>query len=80
MTDFDYGLEDKILRQNIPGRYSGWDKDDDEEGPRSRAEWGDNDASYGGGNDEGGAGGRAGGVMTVGPKVALGPCQTQTSP
>ena len=27
----DWGLEDKFLRKNIPGRYEHWDKDSDEE-------------------------------------------------
>jgi hypothetical protein len=36
---YDYGIEDKILRKNIPGRYSSWEKDEDEEGPKARAEW-----------------------------------------
>jgi len=35
----DYGLEDKMLRKNIAGRYSTWEKDSDEEGPSSRTEW-----------------------------------------
>ena len=29
---YDYGLEDKLLRKNIPGRYGTWE--DDERGPR----------------------------------------------
>ena len=28
--DYDYGLEDKLLRKNIPGRYSTWEDDDHE--------------------------------------------------
>lgn len=27
----DWGLEDKLLRRNIPGRYTHWDRDSDEE-------------------------------------------------
>mmetsp|Transcript_52727 Transcript_52727/g.105664 ORF Transcript_52727/g.105664 Transcript_52727/m.105664 type:complete len:358 (-) Transcript_52727:98-1171(-) len=27
--DYDYGLEDKILRKNIPGRYGTWEEDSD---------------------------------------------------
>lgn len=32
---YDYGLEDKILRKNIPGRYGTWEKESDE----MRSEW-----------------------------------------
>lgn len=39
LDDHDWGLEDRILRKNIPGRFSWWDKDGDEEGPNARAEW-----------------------------------------
>jgi hypothetical protein len=39
------GLEDKILKQNIPGKYTWWDKDSDEVGPGARAEWLDPDES-----------------------------------
>ncbi|KAG5176263.1 thioredoxin-like protein [Tribonema minus] len=38
-------LEDQILKQNIPGKYSWWEKDTDEAGPKARAEWFDPDAS-----------------------------------
>jgi hypothetical protein len=38
-------LEDQILKKNIPGKYSWWDKDSDEEGEKARAEWFDPDAS-----------------------------------
>ncbi|CAM9324356.1 unnamed protein product, partial [Chrysoparadoxa australica] len=38
-------LEDTILKKNIPGKYSRWEKDEDEVGPNSRAEWIDEDAS-----------------------------------
>lgn len=34
-----------MLKKNIPGRYSWWDKDDDEEGERARAEWVDSEGS-----------------------------------
>lgn len=37
--DYDYGLEDKLLRKNIPGRYTTWEKDCDEEGSKARSEW-----------------------------------------
>ena len=34
----DWGLEDKFLRKNIPGRYKGhWDKDSDEENERAES-------------------------------------------
>lgn len=38
-------LEDKILKKNIPGKYTWWDKDSDEEGERARADWIDREAS-----------------------------------
>jgi hypothetical protein len=38
-------LEDQILKKNIPGKCSWWDKDSDEEGEKARAEWFDPDAS-----------------------------------
>mmetsp|Transcript_32371 Transcript_32371/g.85050 ORF Transcript_32371/g.85050 Transcript_32371/m.85050 type:complete len:368 (+) Transcript_32371:241-1344(+) len=55
-TAYDWGLEDKMLRTNIPGRYTQWDKDDDEEegGKNYRAEWID----PGEGADEAGAAGQ----------------------
>jgi len=37
MTD----LEDKILKKNIPGKYTWWDKDSDEEGENERVIEGD---------------------------------------
>eukprot|EP00619_Florenciella_sp_RCC1007_P010333 CAMPEP_0205909152 /NCGR_PEP_ID=MMETSP1325-20131115/3679_1 /ASSEMBLY_ACC=CAM_ASM_000708 /TAXON_ID=236786 /ORGANISM="Florenciella sp., Strain RCC1007" /LENGTH=364 /DNA_ID=CAMNT_0053275423 /DNA_START=109 /DNA_END=1203 /DNA_ORIENTATION=+ len=55
-SGYDWGLEDKLLRKNIPGRYSHWDKDDDEEegNKNYRAEWVD----QGEGADESGAAGQ----------------------
>lgn len=38
-------LEDKILKKNIPGKYTWWDKDSDEEGEGARADWVDREAS-----------------------------------
>lgn len=38
-------LEDKILKKNIPGKYTWWEKDSDEEGEKARAEWVDEEAS-----------------------------------
>lgn len=38
-------LEDKILKKNIPGKYTWWEKDSDEEGEGARAEWVDEEAS-----------------------------------
>lgn len=38
-------LEDKILKKNIPGKYTWWEKDSDEEGQKARADWVDRDAS-----------------------------------
>lgn len=39
LDDHDWGLEDRLLRTNIPGRFSWWDKDADEVGDKARAEW-----------------------------------------
>jgi hypothetical protein len=36
-------LEDKILKKNIPGKYTWWDKDSDEEGEKERVIENDND-------------------------------------
>ncbi|CAM9807052.1 unnamed protein product, partial [Ectocarpus sp. 12 AP-2014] len=38
-------LEDKILKKNIPGKYTWWEKDSDEEGETARADWVDREAS-----------------------------------
>lgn len=39
-------LEDQILKRNIPGKYTWWERDDDEAGgSKVRAEWLDPDAS-----------------------------------
>lgn len=38
-------LEDRILKKNIPGKYTWWEKDSDEEGERARADWIDREAS-----------------------------------
>lgn len=38
-------LEDKILKKNIPGKYTWWEKDSDEEGAGARADWVDREAS-----------------------------------
>lgn len=34
----DWGLEDKLLRRNIPGRYTHWDRDSDEESAHNESE------------------------------------------
>ena len=38
-------LEDKILKKNIPGKCTWWEKDSDDEGEGARADWVDRDAS-----------------------------------
>ncbi|CAM9158594.1 unnamed protein product [Hapterophycus canaliculatus] len=38
-------IEDKILKKNIPGKYTWWEKDSDEEGAEARADWVDREAS-----------------------------------
>ena len=52
----DWGLEDKFLRKNIPGRYEHWDKDSDEEGDEE--DKGEEEEDTGGG--VGGGSGQAG--------------------
>lgn len=44
-TNQQADLEDKILKKNIPGKYTWWDKDSDEEGEGARADWVDREAS-----------------------------------
>lgn len=45
MPNHQADLEDKILKKNIPGKYTWWDKDSDEEGAGARADWVDREAS-----------------------------------
>lgn len=44
-TNQQADLEDKILKKNIPGKYTWWEKDSDEEGEGARADWVDREAS-----------------------------------
>ena len=43
VADYDYGLEDKILRKNIPGRYSTWEDEEPERRARDRTDSNDYD-------------------------------------
>jgi hypothetical protein len=47
IADYDYGLEDKILRKNIPGRYSTWEDEEPERRARGDEEHDDGDARNG---------------------------------
>jgi len=45
VADYDYGLEDKLLRKNIPGRYSTWEDEEPERRARDEDDSDDIDQS-----------------------------------
>jgi hypothetical protein len=47
IADYDYGIEDKILRKNIPGRYSTWEDEEPERRARGDEERDDDNARNG---------------------------------